>query len=159
MQILVALVGILAVAIVLRDSFETIILPRRVSARLRVSKIFYQVTWRPWRAAGRRLRSSDWRETFLSTYGPLSLIALFVLWGAILMAGFAALFWGASSHAHLSGPGHLSVSGTTLTTLGSGDFTPHTDLAPLLPAVEAGARVSRFPPPATLPPHPFPSVS
>ena len=33
MQILVALVGILAVAIVLRDSFETIILPRRVSAR------------------------------------------------------------------------------------------------------------------------------
>src|SRR5260370_12693854 len=138
MQILVALVGILAVAIVWRDSFETIILRRRVAARLRVSKIFYQVTWRPWRAAGRRLRSSDWRETFLSTYGPLSLIALFVLWGAILMAGFAALLWAAGFDVNLSGPGHLYVSGTTFTTLGIGDFTPHTDLARFLTVVEAG---------------------
>ncbi|HEV2968240.1 MAG TPA: two pore domain potassium channel family protein, partial [Candidatus Dormibacteraeota bacterium] len=70
MQVLVALLGILAVAVVLRDAFETIILPRRVSARLRVSKIFYQATWRPWRAVGRRLHASDWRETYLSTYGP-----------------------------------------------------------------------------------------
>src|SRR5229473_3150770 len=106
MHILVALVGILAVAIVLRDAFETIILPRRVSARLRVSKIFYQVTWRPWRAAGRRLHSSDWRETYLSTYGPLSLIALFVLWGGILIAGFAAVLWAAGFDVHLSGPGN-----------------------------------------------------
>src|SRR5258708_23487975 len=140
MQILVALVGILAVAIVLRDSFETIILPRRVSARLRVSKIFYQVTWRPWRAAGRRLRSSDWRETFLSTYGPLSLIALFVLWGAILMAGFPPLLWAARFHVNLSGPRHLYVSGTTFTTLGLGGFTPHTHPAPLPTLGEAGPR-------------------
>jgi hypothetical protein len=138
MQILVALLGILLVAIVLRDSFETIILPRRVSARLRVSKIFYQVTWRPWRAVARRLRSSDWRETFLSTYGPLSLIALFVLWGAILITGFAALLWAAGFDANLSGLGHIYVSGTTFTTLGIGDFTPHTDLARILTVVEAG---------------------
>src|SRR5258708_20637183 len=145
MQILVALVGVLAVAIVLRDSFETIILPRRVSARLRVSKIFYQVTWRPWRAAGRRLRSSDWRETFLSTYGPLSLIALFVLWGAILMAGFAALFWAAGFDVNLSRPGHLYVGGTTFPTLGIAGFTPRTDLAPFLTVVQAGTPVRLFP--------------
>lgn len=138
MQIFVALIGIILIAIVLRDSFETIILPRRVSARLRVSKIFYQVTWRPWRAAGRRLRSSDWRETFLSTYGPLSLIALFVLWGAILITGFAALLWAAGFDVNLSGLGHVYVSGTTFTTLGIGDFTPHTDLARILTVVEAG---------------------
>src|SRR3979411_3282712 len=56
MQVLVALLGILLVGIALRDSFETIILPRRVSARLRVSKIFYKVTWRPGRGVGRRPR-------------------------------------------------------------------------------------------------------
>src|SRR5258708_4736961 len=138
MQILVALVGILAVAIVLRDAFETIILPRRVSARLRVSKIFYQATWSPWRAAARRLRSSDCRETFLSTYGPLSLLSLFVLWGGILIAGFAAVLWAAGFDVNLSGPGHLYVSGTTFTTLGIGDFTPHTDLARFVTVVEAG---------------------
>ena len=138
MHILAALLGIVLVGIALRDSFETIILPRRVSARLRVSKIFYKVTWRPWRAVGRRLRPSDWRETFLSTYGPLSLIVLFVLWGAILITGFAGLMWAAGFDVNLSGPGHLYVSGVMFTTLGLGDFTPHTDLARLLSVVEAG---------------------
>jgi hypothetical protein len=138
MHILSALIGIVLVAIVLRDSFETIILPRRVSARLRVSKIFYQATWKPWAAAGRRLRQSDWRETFLSTYGPLSLIALFVLWGAILITGFALVLWAVGFDVHLSGPGHLYVSGTTFTTLGIGDFTPHTDLARFVTVIEAG---------------------
>jgi hypothetical protein len=138
MQILAALVGLVLVAIVLRDSFETIILPRRVSARLRVSKVFYQATWRPWRAVGRRVRSSNWRENFLSTYGPLSLILLFVLWGAILITGFALLLWAAGFDANLSGLDHLYVSGTTFTTLGIGDFTPHTDLARFLTVVEAG---------------------
>src|SRR6266851_1453384 len=138
MQILVALMGILAVAIVLRDSFETIILPRRVSARFRVSKIFYRATWKPWKAVGRRLPPSDWRETFLSTYGPLSLIGLFVLWGGILIAVFSALLWAAGFDVNLSGPGNLYVSGTTFTTLGIGDFTPHTDLARFITVVEAG---------------------
>src|SRR6266851_2397614 len=139
MQILVALMGILAVAIVLRDSFETIILPRRVSARFRVSKIFYRATWKPWKAVGRRLPPSDWRETFLSTYGPLSLIGLFVLWGGILIAGFSALLWAAGFDVNLSGPGNLYVSGTTFTTLGIGDFTPHTDLARFISMVDEWA--------------------
>ena len=54
MQFLAALVGLVLVAVVLRDSFETIILPRRVSGRLRVSKIFYLITWKSWSAIGRR---------------------------------------------------------------------------------------------------------
>ena len=138
MQIAAAIAGILLVAIVLRDAFETIILPRRVSARFRVSKIFYRATWKPWKAIGRRLGPSDWRETYLSTYGPLSLILLFVLWGAILTTGFALLLWAAGFDVHLSGAGHLYVSGTTFTTLGIGDFTPHTALSRFLTVVEAG---------------------
>lgn len=132
------MLGILAVGIVLRDAFETIILPRRVSARFRVSKIFYRATWKPWKAVGRRLRPSDWRETYLSTYGPLSLIALFVLWGGILISGFAALLWAAGFDGNLSGLDHFYVSGTMFTTLGLGDFTPHTELARFLSVVEAG---------------------
>src|SRR6202163_404081 len=138
MQILVAVLGILLVAIVLRDAFETIILPRRVSGRMRVSKIFYQLSWEPWAAAARRLRPGDWRETFLSTYGPLSLIVLFVLWGGLLITGFGALLWAAGFDAQVSGANHLYVSGTTFTTLGIGDFTPKSDLARFLTVVEAG---------------------
>src|SRR6202165_640165 len=138
MHILVAVVGILLVAIVLRDAFETIIVPRRVSSRMRVSKIFYQLTWKSWAALGRRMRPGDWRETFLSTFGPLSLLLLFVLWGSILIVGFGALLWAAGFDAQLSGANHLYVSGTTFTTLGIGDFTPKTDLARFVTVVEAG---------------------
>src|ERR1700686_1953707 len=133
MHILAALVGVLLVAIVLRDAFETIILPRRVSSRMRCSKIFYQASWKPWAPPGRRILPGDWRETFLSTYGPLSLLLLFVLWGVILITGFGALLWSAGFDAHLSGLDHLYVSGTTFTTLGIGDFTPRADLARFVP--------------------------
>jgi Ion channel len=135
--IVAAVVGILLVFVVLRDTFETIILPRRVSGRLRVSKIFYQVTWKPWAAAGRRMPYGDRRETFLSTYGPISLIFLIVLWGLILVTGFSLLLWAAGFDANLSGSQTVYVSGTTFTTLGIGDFTPKTDLARFLTVVEA----------------------
>src|SRR4030088_2987716 len=109
MHIAAALLGLLFVAVALRDAFETIILPRRVSSRMRVSKVFYTLSWKPWAAAGRRMRSSDWRENFLSSSGPLSLIVLCVLWGAILITGFGALLWAAGFDVHLSGLVHLYV--------------------------------------------------
>ena len=138
MQLLAALIGFALIGIVLRDSFETVILPRRVTGRLRVSKIFYLVTWKPWAAVARRMRLGDRRETLLSTYGPLSLLVLVVLWGALLVVGFALVLWGAGFDSRLSGPDMLYVSGTTFTTLGIGDFTPKTELARLFTVVEAG---------------------
>ena len=43
--------GILLTAIVLWDAFETIILSRRVSRKLRLTRLFYGITW------GRELRA------------------------------------------------------------------------------------------------------
>jgi hypothetical protein len=138
MQLAAFAVGILLVFVILRDTFETIILPRRVAGRLRVSKIFYQVTWKPWAAIGRRMPPGDRRETFLSTYGPISLIFLVVLWGTLLITGFAILMWAAGFDARLTGNDTLYVSGTTFTTLGIGDFTPKTELARFITVAEAG---------------------
>jgi hypothetical protein len=138
MHLAASLVGLVLVAVVLRDTFETIILPRRVTGRLRVSKIFYRATWKPWAAIGRRMASGDRRETFLSTYGPLSLIVLIILWGTILVVGFALLLWAAGFDFGGRAPVALYVSGTTFTTLGIGDFTPTTDLSRFLTVVEAG---------------------
>jgi len=137
MPILAALIGILVVSAVLRDAFETIILPRRVSG-VRFSKVFYRLSWKPWAAVARRMPLGDRRETFLSVYGPLSLLVLLVLWGILLMGGFALILWAANFDPHLSGWDHLYVSGTTFTTLGIGDFTPHTDLARFVTVIEAG---------------------
>src|SRR5579872_4139546 len=137
MQLLAGLIGMVLVGVALRDGFETVILPRRVSG-VRISKVFYRVTWKPWAAIGRRLPPGDRRETYLSTYGPISLLVLIVLWGAILITGFALILWAVGFDSSLSGPDHLYVSGTTFTTLGIGDFTPKTDLARFITVVEAG---------------------
>jgi hypothetical protein len=140
-QIVAALVGIALVFVVLRDAFETIVLPRRVSGRLRVSKLFYQFTWKPWAAVGRRMPPGDGRESFLSTYGPISLIVLIILWEALLIAGFAMLLWAAGFDARLDAATGLYVSGWTFTTLGIGDFTPKTDLARFVTVVEGATGI------------------
>src|SRR5437879_10418048 len=137
MLFVVGLLGLLLVVGVLRDAFETIILPRRVSG-VRFSKVFYVVSWQPWAAVARRMGSGDRREPLLSVYGPLSLPGLLILWGIPLITGFALLLWAANFDVSLSAFGHLYVSGTSFTTLGIGDFTPHTDLARFVTVVVAG---------------------
>ena len=137
MHLASGVVGLFLVFVVLRDAFETIVLPRRVSGRVRVSKVFYQVTWKPWAAIGRRMPNGERRESYLSTYGPISLLVLIGLWGAILVMGFALVLWAAGFD--FSSPiVALYVSGWTFTTLGIGDFAPRTDLARFVTVVEAG---------------------
>src|SRR5438309_8828737 len=137
MHIGAGIVGLFLVFVVLRDAFDTIVPPPRVSGRVRVSKVFYQLTWKPWAAIGRRMVVGERRESFLSTYGPISLLVLIGLWGAILISGFALLLW-AAGFDFSSAIVALYVSGWTFTTLGIGDFAPKSDLARFVTVVEAG---------------------
>ena len=137
----VAGVGVLAV--VLWDAFETIILPRRVSGRIRLTKMFYRYTWAPWRATARLLTGRR-RDAFLSFYGPLSLIALLALWAVGSVFSFGLLQWAAGSAMTVAGEGgtgfwtDVYMSGTTFFTLGLGDVVPRSALAKTLTVVEAG---------------------
>ncbi|MGZ8449241.1 MAG: hypothetical protein ACXWWV_06585 [Candidatus Deferrimicrobiaceae bacterium] len=40
--------GIGLIAVVLWEGFENIVLPRRVTRRFRLIRLFYRRTWRPW---------------------------------------------------------------------------------------------------------------
>ncbi len=128
---------------VLWDAFETIILPRRVARRFRLTRMFYRLTWIPWAARGRRKRSGPKRENFLSYYGPLSVLLLLATWSAATIFGFAVLQWSAGSELHTpSGSASflddLYMSGTNYFTLGLGDVTPRSHVARVLTVVEAG---------------------
>src|SRR5436305_13308938 len=96
MKILAAIAGIILIITMLEDSFETVVLPRRVSRRFRPSRFFYASTWMLWSSIARKMRPGNRREFYLSYYGPLSLIILLVLWAVALFAGFALLQWGLS---------------------------------------------------------------
>ena len=94
--ILPAIVGLAIVLVVLWDAFETVVLPRRVARRFRLARLFYVSTWAPWRAIARLIQRPKQRETFLSYYGPLSLLFLFALWAALMILGFGFLYYSAS---------------------------------------------------------------
>ena len=128
-MILPAIVGFLIVTVVLWDAFETIILPRRVARWFRLTRMFYLSTWIPWKGLARKIHSPRIRESFISYFGPLSLLCLFVVWAAALIFGFAFMYYGAAAHADATRPSFstlLYMSGTTFFTLGLGDVVPHT---------------------------------
>ncbi len=134
--------GALLLAVVLWDAFETIVLPRRATGRVRLTRLFYRFTWRPFRAGARWIRAGSRRETYLSFFGPLSLVFLLALWAVTLVVGFAMLQDGNGSAVRLAGEGagfltDLYLSGTTFFTLGLGDALPLGSVARLLTVVEA----------------------
>ena len=143
MRTVTLLAGALCIVVVLLDAFQTIILPRRAAGRLRLTRIFYIVTWIPWRFFSMRIQHPRKRETALSFYGPLSLIFLLIVWAAGMVLGFSLIFYalGTAFKDSLQSRSYLSdvyVSGTTFFTLGLGDVTPHTELARVLTILEAG---------------------
>ena len=143
MRILAFVAGVACLFIVLLDAFQTIILPRRATGHLRLTRIFYIATWRPWAFFTRRLRNPRHRETVFSFYGPLSLILLLVVWASAMVVGFGLLYFALGSPfvdvAHRAGfQSDLYVSGTTIFTLGLGDVTPQNSWARALVILEAG---------------------
>lgn len=135
--------GILLTAIVLWDAFETIILSRRVSRKLRLTRLFYRITWGPWRAFAATMRPGNSRENYLAVFGPLSLIFLLVTWGAGLVLAFALVQFGIGTRlaagAETSGFfAYLYLSGSTFFTLGYGDVTPLTTPGRVVSVVESG---------------------
>ena len=143
MFILSTALGVALILIVLGDAFETIVLPRRVTRRVSLARLFYRWTWLAWLGAVRAIRQEKRRETFLSFYGPLSLILLLILWATGLVIGFGLVHWGSGSIIKTpegtAGLGtYLYLSGTSFFTLGIGDVVPTSTFGRGLIAFEAG---------------------
>jgi hypothetical protein len=135
MRVLGAILGTVVLLIILWDGFEVIILPRRVTRKLRLSRLFYLSTWTICSWVARRIRSPRRRERYLSVYGPLSLLFLIMVWASGMILAFALVQWDAG----LPGTSFyecIYLSGTTFITLGMG--VPHTRVAREVLILEAG---------------------
>ena len=143
MSLIVLAAATLLIVWVLWDAFETILLPRRVPARLRPSRFVLRWLWGLWSAIARAITIRGPRENFLSYYALLGVLALVIVWAGGLVTGFAMVHWAEGSH--LAGgaitPGFaadLYMSGTTFFTLGLGDLHPTTTSARIVTVIEAG---------------------
>jgi len=129
MRLLAVIFGIMLIVLVAQDAFETIVLPRRVTRRIRLARLFYRVTLFGWNSIGYLIRSSARRDSFRGYIGPLSLLALLLFWAMLFVLGFALVLWGlalplGASDKTINFLTYLYLSSTTFFTLGLGDVTP-----------------------------------
>lgn len=135
--------GIALILSLLWETFETLVLPRRVTRHFRTTRLFYRKTWTPYSSIVGRIRNRKRRDTLMSYYGPLSLLLLLAFWAVALIFGFALIDYGdGAKFAGTLFPSRfgnaLYLSGTTFFTLGLGDITPASPLARFVTVIEAG---------------------
>jgi hypothetical protein len=141
MRILAIIPGLGLILIILWDAFETIILPRRVTRRFRLTRMFYQTVWAPWSAFARTTRNRKRREKLLALFGPLSLLMLLALWALGLILGYAITLWAIDARLNLNleptFADYLYLSGATFFTLGYGDLVPTLRMGQMISVIEA----------------------
>lgn len=124
--VLCFLSGAILVLLVVNDVFQSVIVPRAVGKRFRISFVVYRGLWMVWpRLAslfyGARMED---REDFLALYAPFTLVVLLLVWTTCSICGYALLSWacrdGFAPPLRSFGEA-LYFSGTALTTLGFGD--------------------------------------
>lgn len=141
---LFAFVAVALIAVILIDTFETMILPRRVRHSYRLARTYYLCAWLLCRTSARMLPAGRWRNSLLSIFGPLSLLGLVIVWATGLIFGFALLHWALGTTISVgqipddSFAAYLYFSGTTFFTLGYGDLVPVGTLERILGVIEAG---------------------
>jgi hypothetical protein len=135
------ILGIALLVIALHDSFEVMVLPRRIARRIRLTRVYYRAAWIVWRNLCDMIPAGRHRENILSVFGPLSLFGLFATWVCVLISAYALIHWGQQT---LPSPASedfllcLYHSGETFFTLGYGDLVPASHLGKFLAVVEAG---------------------
>ena len=126
-QVVEVAAGLVVLAIMMLDIFLTVVVPRRAPRTgryLRVSRYVVGSLWRAWLWVGLRI-APDRRESFLGTYGALTVILLLVGWVTGLVIGYGVLLDGLRDQIKPP-PENLGSSvyfaGESLLTLGFGDF-------------------------------------
>jgi hypothetical protein len=131
-------IGLIVILLVLQDVFEVLLLPRRVSRSRRIASTVLRPLWGVWRwLAG--VFGPGFRPVYLSWFGPLSVVFLYLIWATCLIAAYGICEWGLnfSSPQPLSIGAGFYLSGSSFFTLGLGDVAPHSGLAKILTVVEA----------------------
>ncbi|MCA1644785.1 MAG: potassium channel family protein, partial [Chloroflexi bacterium] len=142
--------GVLVVVLVLLDVFLTVVVPRRApraGRHVRLSRYLVPGLWRGWRWVGLRMASADGREVFLGIYGALIVVVLLIAWVSGLVVGYGLML--DALHAQLrpepdSFGSALYFAGTSLLTLGFGDFVAVGGMARLVALAAAATGLGLF---------------
>lgn len=127
MQWLALPAGIALLALTMLDVFWTLVLPRAVEARFRLSRALTIALWRLLRAIGERLRSPERRERLLASAAPATIFVLLLSWAALAVLAYGLVLWSPPFANDIRGEpptfgNALYFAGSSLFTLGFGDI-------------------------------------
>src|SRR5207249_1817583 len=102
-------------------------MPRASRRRLRLTRLLFLATWRPWRWLGVRMRTQESRERVLAVAAPFFFFILLATWAGLAVVGYALVIWSPAFVHGVHGAGGesfstaLYFSGSSLFTIGFGD--------------------------------------
>ncbi len=144
-QVLELVVGIVVLAAVSYDLFQSVVLPRPAISKIRLAPYVIRPFWRAWRWLGTRNSSVERRENWLAVYAPLSVFVLLGFWGLALTVGYGLIF-DALRAQFRPVPGDfgtsLYFSATTILPLSYGDILPSGVPARLVTLAESATGVA-----------------
>jgi voltage-gated potassium channel Kch len=134
-----AILGVILVFLVLWDTFETIVIPKLVERRFRLSTLYYRSVWRIWHFLIDRLPDGGARSAALMSFGAFSIIFLFIVWATALVFGYSLVHLGLSDlGTGVSFARYIYFSGETFFTLGYGDMVAVSDIGRFVSIAEVG---------------------
>ena len=110
----VALVGAAMIAATLASAVRTTVLPRGYPSRIGRA-VFLGLRF-VFRVSLGRMPAYERRDRVMALYAPLGLLLLLLVWLALIVVGFAALYWALGGVTALEA---LRLSGSSITTLGT----------------------------------------
>ena len=139
MHVIASVVGLALVVTAVANAFQTVIVARHAHKLPAITRMFYHLTWVPFAAGARFIRSGQRRDKYLGIYGPLSLLLLLGFWAGSLIVAFALLHWSIDLQrdgAPSSFADDIYFSAATFFTLGPGE--PRDLASKYLMVLEAG---------------------
>lgn len=142
MEVVTFVLGILCLALVFWDVFETVVLPRPTPGGFRLAVHLIRPTWRFWRSFAHRYRSGLARDRLLGLYAPGVVVLLLVAWLVVLIVGYGLVLFAIRDQLRpvMGDIGStIYYAGDQVLTIGSADVIAVGPLARFVTLTAAGA--------------------
>jgi hypothetical protein len=135
-----SLAGLLLIAVVLWDIFQTVVLPRPAHTRIRLARTLTRVTWPLWRSRAVRKTTNVDQEKILGSYAPALVLIVLVTWIGLLILGFGLVTYALRDELSpsLDFGSALYFAGESVLTIGFGDFSATGGLSRIAAVVGGG---------------------
>ena len=134
------LAGILVVAWILWDVFQTVVVPRPTPTRIRLARFLTRGMWRLWKLRANRAKTPLSREKLLGGFAPLLVLTLVASWVVGFIVGYGLVLYGLRAEV-LNEPDlgtAIYQAGITVLTIGYGDVIAKGALSRMTELLAAG---------------------